>query len=243
MMGGTRVLFVLILLFAAAAGVTAAVQLELRSVSWEYRSNNVVAGVSDANHVRSGEAANSAWQETPASEVVKEPSPASPTLEKFSVTIRKPAGPPRVITPLKDIHGGSVTVGCSTCHTIRPPNPQNKTVKSLDEFHSGMAFSHGTVSCLSCHNPTDYDSLQLADGSRVDFTEVMTLCGQCHGPQLKDYEHGVHGGLNGYWDLTRGPQRKNNCVDCHNPHVPQFPKMQPTFKPKDRFLESARSEH
>ena len=83
----------------------------------------------------------------------------------------------------------------------------------------------------------DYDSLKLADGTRVEFTEVMTLCAQCHGQQMKDYEHGAHGGMNGYWDRSRGPQTKNNCVDCHNPHAPQFPKMQPTFKPRDRFLE------
>ena len=218
-MGGSRVLFVLLSLFAVGAGVTAAMQL--------------------------GDDAQSSTTEQSADKPVSRPVPvpAAPIAGKFSVTIRKPSGPPRVVTTLKDVHGSSVTVACSTCHTTRPPNHQNKTVKTLDEFHSGMAFSHGTVSCLSCHNPNDYDSLQLADGSRVDFTDVMTLCGQCHGPQMKDYEHGVHGGLNGYWDLTRGPQQKNNCVDCHNPHAPQFPKMQPTFKPKDRFLEKARSEH
>jgi nitrate reductase cytochrome c-type subunit len=215
MMGGSRVLFVLLSLLVVGAGVTAAMQL--------------------------GDDAQNSTAEQSANEPVSRPVPAAPIAGKFSVTIRQPSGPPRVATTLKDVHGGSVTVACSTCHTTRPPNHQNKTVQTLDEFHSGMAFSHGTVSCLSCHNPDDYDSLQLADGSRVDFTDVMTLCGQC--PQLKDYEHGVHGGLNGYWDLTRGPQQKNNCVDCHNPHAPQFPKMQPTFKPKDRFLEKTRSEH
>ncbi len=166
-----------------------------------------------------------------------------PPKRLFPVTIRKPAGPPRVVTAVKDAHGALVTVACSTCHATRLPNAENRTVKDLDEFHGGMAFSHGTVSCLSCHNPNDYDSLKLADGRRVEFTDVMTLCGQCHGPQLKDYEHGAHGGMNGYWDLTRGPRTKNNCVDCHNPHAPQFPKMQPTFKPRDRFLEPPRAEH
>jgi len=216
-MGGARVLFVLLTLFAAVAGVTAALQLD--------------------NDAKNNDA------EQAAEKAVSAPMSDPPISGRFSVTIREPAGPPRVVTTLKDIHGSSVTVACSTCHTTRSPNHQNKTAKSLDEFHGGMAFSHGTVSCLSCHNPNDYDSLQLADGSPVDFTDVMTLCGQCHGPQMKDYEHGVHGGLNGYWDLTRGPQQKNNCVDCHNPHAPQFPKMQPTFKPKDRFLEKARSEY
>lgn len=168
--------------------------------------------------------------------------PATP-VRRFPVEIRKPSGPPRVVTAVKDAHGGLVTVACSTCHATRPPNHQNRTVKELDEFHAGMKFSHGTVSCLSCHNPNDYDSLKLADGRRIEFTDVMTLCGQCHGPQMKDYEHGAHAGLNGYWDLTRGPQVKNNCVDCHNPHAPQFPKMQPTFKPRDRFLEPPRAKH
>lgn len=162
---------------------------------------------------------------------------SAPVVHKFAVEIRKPSGPPRVTTALKDAHGNSVTVACSSCHTTRPPNHLNKTVQDLDEFHVGMAFSHGTVSCLSCHNSNDYDSLKLADNSQVEFSDVMTLCTQCHGPQMNDFMHGAHGGMNGYWDLSRGPQQKNNCVDCHNPHSPQFPKMQPTFKPKDRFLE------
>lgn len=168
--------------------------------------------------------------------------PASPP-QRFPVEIRKPSGPPRVATSVKDAHGGLVTVACTTCHTTRPPNHENRSVKDLDEFHSGMAFSHGTVSCLSCHNSNDYDSLKLADGRRIEFPDVMTLCAQCHGPQMKDHEHGVHGGMMGHWDLTRGPRTKNNCVDCHNPHAPQFPKMQPTFKPRDRFLQQPRAKH
>ncbi len=178
------------------------------------------------------------------SRAASQPSPGeSAPSKRFAVQIRKPSGPPRVETDLKDAHGNIVTVACSTCHTTRPPNVRNRTVKELDEFHVGMPFSHGSVSCLSCHNSDDYDSLKLADGTRVEFTDVMTLCAQCHGPQMNDFQHGAHGGVNGYWDLTRGPQVKNNCVDCHNPHAPQFPRMQPTFKPRDRFLEPPGAEH
>ncbi|MFT7632687.1 MAG: hypothetical protein ACI87E_003741 [Mariniblastus sp.] len=155
----------------------------------------------------------------------------------FDVSIRKPAGPPRVATGQTDPHGNQVTVACSTCHTVRKPDFTNKVPDDLKEFHGELGFSHGTVSCLSCHNSNDYDALKLADGARVEFSNVMTLCAQCHGQQKRDYMHGVHGGLNGFWDLSRGPQTKNNCVDCHHPHAPQFPKMQPTFKPKDRFLD------
>lgn len=174
------------------------------------------------------------------SETTDLPSVVSP---KFAVSIRKPQGPPRVITGLKNADGTEVTIACVTCHTTRPPNHNNRTVKDLDEFHGGTVFSHGSVSCLSCHNERDYDTLRLADGSRVEFPDVMKLCAQCHGPQMKAYEHGAHGGMNGYWDLTRGPRTKNNCIDCHNPHAPQFPKMRPTFKPKDRFLEQPRTKH
>jgi hypothetical protein len=64
---------------------------------------------------------------------------------------------------------------------------------------------------------------------------VMDLCGQCHGPQARDYAHGAHGGMTGYWDLSRGPRERNNCIDCHDPHAPAFPKVRPVFAPKDRF--------
>ncbi len=154
----------------------------------------------------------------------------------FGVSVHQPAGPPRVATGQKDANGQAVTVSCSTCHATRPPNLQNKKTEDLDEFHREMPFSHGNVSCLSCHNENDYDSLKLADGSRVEFTKVMSLCAQCHGPQMTAYEHGAHGGMTGFWDRSKGPQVKNNCIDCHNPHAPQFPRMHPTFKPHDRFL-------
>ena len=155
----------------------------------------------------------------------------------FPVTIRKPAGPPCVDTGLLDASGQPVTVACSTCHTTREPNFKNRLATDLDEFHGGLTFNHGELSCLACHNATDYNALKLADGTRVEYTNVMTLCGQCHGPQMRDYKHGAHGGMNGYWDLTRGGRTRNNCIDCHDPHAPQFPSMVPTFKPRDRFLD------
>jgi len=126
---------------------------------------------------------------------------------------------------VKDVHGHPVTVACSTCHQTREPNLDNKVASDLNEFHGTLEFSHGSISCLSCHNSNDYDALKLADGTRVEYSDVMTLCAQCHGPQTRDYEHRVHGGYNGFWDRKRGSQFKNNCVDCHNPHTPQFPKM------------------
>ena len=163
--------------------------------------------------------------------------PLPPT--RFAVSINRSLSAPRVATGLTDVTGREVTHACQTCHATRTPNPENRQAPDLNEFHAGLPLNHGNISCLSCHNSTDYDALKLADGTRVEFSDVMTLCSQCHGTQRRDYDRGAHGGMTGYWDLSRGPRQRNNCVDCHQPHAPQFPHMQPTFKPRDRFLEGS----
>lgn len=159
------------------------------------------------------------------------------------VLVRKPSGPPRIELAGVDPQGRVGSVACSTCHGIRQPNLENKTVATLDEFHQGMAFVHGGIACYACHNPTEPDALRLADGSSVAYQDVMTLCSQCHSKQAESFAHGAHGGMNGHWDLSRGPQVKNNCIDCHDPHVPRYPKMIVGFKPKDRFNEPSTDDH
>lgn len=155
---------------------------------------------------------------------------------RFPVEINRPSGPPTIEFGPAQPNGQTVTLACSTCHSIREPNRSNQRTADLDEFHQDMPFDHGELKCLACHNPNDYDTLHLADDSSVQYRNVMTLCAQCHGTQKRDYDHGAHGGMSGYWDRTRGKRVRNNCVDCHDPHVPKFPKMYPTFKPRDRFL-------
>jgi formate-dependent nitrite reductase cytochrome c552 subunit len=166
----------------------------------------------------------------------------SQTSTLHSVVIRKPAGPPKVKLASTDPQQRTAEVACSTCHSIRPPNLENRTSKTFDEFHQGLEFTHGQLACYSCHNPSNSESLRLADGSEVAYTEVLTLCSQCHSKQAESFAHGAHGGMNGHWDLSRGPQTKNNCIDCHDPHSPKYPQMVVTFKPKDRF-NSAEDSH
>ena len=128
-------------------------------------------------------------------------------------------------------------VACSTCHSVRKPNLENRDSTTLNEFHQGLKVGHGKLACYACHNPDDADSLRSADGTKIPYQDVMTLCSQCHGPQATSFAHGAHGGMIGFWDLSLGPQMKNNCIDCHDPHSPSFPKMIVSFKPRDRFLE------
>ncbi len=161
----------------------------------------------------------------------------TPAVKQHPIIIRQPSGPPRIELAGTDPQGRTGAVACSTCHAVRQPNLENVSAATLDEFHQGMTFNHGTIACYACHNPDGSDTLRLADGRRLGYESVMTLCAQCHGPQMTAYAHGAHGGMNGHWDLTRGPQMKNNCIDCHDPHAPSYPNMVVGFKPKDRFHE------
>lgn len=154
----------------------------------------------------------------------------------YPVTIHAPPAAPRVVVGA-DANGEAITVACGTCHATRPANLRNVATSDLDEFHQGLQIAHGDNTCISCHDPGNYDRLHRADGRPVAFEDVIDLCAQCHGPQTRDYRHGSHGGAAGYWDLSRGPRVKNHCVDCHDPHSPAFPSMRPTFKPLDRFLD------
>ena len=150
---------------------------------------------------------------------------------------------PRVLSGATNHAGEPATIACSTCHAVRPANPLNRSAADLDLFHQGLQIAHGTNSCLSCHDPGDYDSLRLADGRKVAFTASIELCSQCHGTQRRDYDRGAHGGMNGYWDLGRGPRIRNTCVNCHDAHVPTYQGALPMPPPRDRFLAAPEASH
>jgi hypothetical protein len=162
---------------------------------------------------------------------------ASPQRLKHEVVINHPAGSPRVATGKVDGLGREITLSCASCHANRASNLEVGQGKELQAFHQGLHFAHGKLKCVSCHNPDDYNSLHLAEGRSLSFTNVQRLCAQCHASQANDYDHGVHGGMSGHWDLSRGPRQRKGCIDCHDPHAPAFPEMVPTFKSRDRFLD------
>lgn len=152
--------------------------------------------------------------------------------EKHPVVIRMPDTQPLVATGELDSKGEPIMVGCATCHDNREPNYQASHGSALEEFHQGLKYDHGAQTCLSCHNPEDYDSLKRADGQALELNQSMALCSQCHAIQHRDYQNGLHGGMTGYWDLTRGGRTRNTCIDCHDPHHPKFPTVTPVFPPK-----------
>lgn len=165
--------------------------------------------------------------------------PTGPT----GLRIRPVPGVPTLPAGPVDGAGRQARVACSTCHSMKAPVAGRRSGEQLVTFHQGLEVAHGSLTCLSCHNADDYDNLRLADGSRLRFEDVQQLCAQCHGPQARDYEHGAHGGMSGYWDTTRGVQTRNQCTHCHAPHAPAYPAMRPTFKPRDRFLPPTSESH
>lgn len=162
--------------------------------------------------------------------------PASSSAVTHPVVVHVPEKLESVETGQLDASGKPARIACVTCHTLRAPTKLPESPDELVRFHQGLKFQHGKLRCASCHLVGAQDSLRLADGSKIPFREAMTLCGQCHGPQLRDYQHGAHGGMNGHWDLTKGPRLRNHCVDCHDPHVPRFQPSNPVLRPADRLL-------
>lgn len=173
---------------------------------------------------------------SPREPVVAADEAAAPAGERHSVTIHNRLTTPTVATDARDGLGRPVTVSCSTCHRARPPVVETGRTRHPEDFHQGLTYAHGKLSCLACHHRDDYDRLTLADGTSLAFRDAIQLCGQCHGPQYRDYQHGSHGGMTGYWDLSRGPRERNHCVDCHDAHAPAIAPVHPVFAPHDRFL-------
>lgn len=152
--------------------------------------------------------------------------------ELHPVTIRTPDCSPWIDSGRRDEHGNPVMVSCATCHDTREPDARKFSAEELTEFHRGLDYHHGSLTCLSCHNADDYNTLRLADGRSIEFNQSMMLCAQCHGPQHRDYQNGMHGGMTGHWDLRLGPRERLHCTDCHDPHHPKYPEVMPVFPPK-----------
>jgi len=114
---------------------------------------------------------------------------------------------------------------CSGCHEDLTVNT---TPRQLTKNHKNIILKHGDRWCLDCHDATDRDKLHLASGKLIDFTESYKLCGQCHGPTLRDWKAGEHGKRTGEWS---GKKQYLLCVSCHNPHSPHFTPLQPKPPP------------
>lgn len=156
------------------------------------------------------------------------------------IVIHDPPKLTSVETGKTDGLGREIRVACVTCHGLRDAGTPTFPAEASDlrEFHNGLVVDHGKLGCPSCHVPVagGEPRLRLSDGTTLHTRDTMQLCAQCHGKKFQDYTRGVHGGMNGHWDLTRGPRLRNHCVDCHDPHVPKYQPSRPVLPPKDRVV-------
>lgn len=115
---------------------------------------------------------------------------------------------------------------CSECHDGKDVNTKRRVV----EDHEQVVLEHDKENrwCLDCHDTVNRDKLHLADGRLLDFTESYLLCGQCHGPTLRNWRAGEHGKRTGSWN---GQKQYLLCVSCHNPHSPKFKPLKPMPPP------------
>lgn len=132
---------------------------------------------------------------------------------------RAPIGDPPVI----HIDGYDRT--CMDCHKLFPPREE---APEILQQHVHIKMNHGiNTQCRNCHDLVDRDRLVLHTGESIAYSEVVRLCAKCHGPTYRDWEWGMHGRTNGYWDSTLGAMIRLACTECHDPHNPRVPAMDP----------------
>ncbi len=162
------------------------------------------------------------------------PDPAS-AVEPYPVQVHTPPSLGVLDTTHTDVNGAPLGIPCATCHGEGADQALVASLEDPQDFHGSLVHEHGELSCESCHD-SDRSKLHRADGSLLAMSEAMDLCAQCHGVQKRDYDHATHGGMSGYWDRRQGPQVRNHCLDCHDPHAPATPVVAPVHPPRDRFF-------
>ena len=119
------------------------------------------------------------------------------------------------------------TFPCSMCHGDMETNLKRR---ELVDMHDDIVLRHDEENrwCMDCHDAENRDMLHSASGEQIDFSESYKLCGQCHGPKLRDWKAGIHGRRTGQWN---GKKQYLLCAHCHDPHSPKFPPLKPDPAP------------
>ncbi|MBL4770452.1 MAG: hypothetical protein JKY61_04800 [Planctomycetes bacterium] len=124
------------------------------------------------------------------------------------------------------IENAGLQMTCVECHSIFDSSGEGNTAQRQQHLH--IVLNHGmNASCYNCHSNENRNKLILKDGSELGYSQVQNLCASCHGPTFRDWEKGIHGRTNGYWDATKGEQTRLVCTQCHDPHSPAFGKLKP----------------
>ncbi len=171
-------------------------------------------------------------EELPALPVVEMPEPEQPEVGLPQERWEKLKTPPRETKGL-DLKKLDWSYDCMECH--QHLNAKWHYDRPMVE-HKNITLDHGNNRfCLNCHHPTNRNAFVDYDGAEIREEDVVLLCAKCHGPTYRDWEAGVHGRRNGHWNEKMGEQTRLRCIQCHDPHSPNFKSMKPLPAPKNRF--------
>jgi hypothetical protein len=132
--------------------------------------------------------------------------------------------PPRATKGLDLVRNGW-TYNCMECHKLIPARWHYD--RPVNE-HQDIRLEHGNNRfCLNCHHPTNRNAFVDYDGAEIAQADVVQLCAKCHGTIHRDWQAGVHGRQNGYWNASLGDKTRLRCIQCHDPHSPKFKSMKP----------------
>ncbi len=134
--------------------------------------------------------------------------------------------PPRATKGLDLVKAGW-TYNCMECHKLLTARWHYDEQRPINE-HKDVKLDHGNNRfCLNCHHPKNRNAFVDYDGAEIAQADVVQLCAKCHGTTYRDWQAGVHGRQNGHWDAAKGEKTKLRCIQCHDPHSPQFKAMKP----------------
>jgi len=120
---------------------------------------------------------------------------------------------------------GAFRLSCQECHKLFP---SDRDVRVRLSQHEDIHLNHGLNSwCFNCHSLEDRNKLVLEKDEEIGFDRVEELCAKCHGTVYRDWERGMHGRTNGYWDTSAGEAERLVCTQCHDPHSPAYSSYEP----------------
>lgn len=110
---------------------------------------------------------------------------------------------------------------CQNCHRTKKYEFILKSTKPTLE-HKLIQITHGKkeMFCSYCHDKNNHNFLINSKGNN-DFTRTELVCQTCHSDVYKKWLSGSHGKRVQGWKQ----QLQFICIDCHNPHHVNFPKM------------------
>ena len=122
------------------------------------------------------------------------------------------------------VHSSNLPATCGACHENQDFLEQlNIKFKHPIEVYQqgvhGKATAGGkdtAASCNDCHSTGGTAHRILPPGntqSTINFFNIASTCGQCHGTIQKDFEKGIHGDF-----VARGEVDAPTCTRCHGEH-------------------------